>query len=78
MSRRHAWYKSEEIAPYWGKRTFTHRGGKHLGTVGGKTFFVEGGVGEFDVYGHEEEDVSKASKLSLGAGILGVQSVLKF
>ena len=46
--------------------------------MGGQTSSVEGGVGEFDVYGHEEEDVSKASKLSLGTGILGVQSVLKF
>ena len=63
---------------HWGKQTFTHRGGKHLGTMGEHTFSVGGGVGEFDVNGHEEKDVSKASKISVGAGILGVQSVLKF
>ena len=51
----------QTFSTHWGKHTFTHRGGKHLGTVGGQTFFVKGGVGEFDVYGHEEEDVGKAS-----------------
>ena len=49
---------------------------KFFTSRGGQTFIVDGGGGYFDA--GEEMNVSKASKLSAGARILGAHGAMKF